>query len=276
MLEIDRLPHVALVSMASHGRAVREAERELAAMGSSVLAAALEGATAVYEWQHYPRDDVYDPATHAQYFYHAHPASERQGVGRDTREHGHFHIFLRGRGMPPGVRPLVMPELAIADNPAAPKAPLMPSAPQHSEGNDADPWSHLVGIAMDRNAAPLRFFTTNRWVTGETWYPATDVAAMLDRFALGPVPPSPLLNRWVAGMLGLYRPLLVALITARDAKVMEWRRRRRAKVHVLADRRLEVISTREIDLQRQIDAVDAALRRRDSSILGGAATVAHS
>src|SRR5579862_2253118 len=259
MVELDRLSHHVLVAMARHGRAMLEAEQELAAAGSSVLIAALDGADAVYEWQHYPRDDVYDPQSHAQYFYHAHPPSERMGVGRDAREHGHFHTFLRGRGMPPGVRPLVMPELAIADNPAAPKAPLMPSAPQHNEGEDADPWSHLVAIAMDSGGKPLRFFTTNRWVTGETWYPASDVAAMLDRFTIGAIAPSPPLNRWIAGMLGLYKPLLAELIAGRDTKVMDWRRRRRAKVHVLEDRRLEVISTLEIDLPRLLDAVEAAL-----------------
>lgn len=247
--------------MQAYGREVLECQREFAAAGSSVLEAALEGAATVYEWQHYPHDDVYDPATHAQYFYHAHPASERQGVGRDAREHGHFHTFLRARGMPPGVRPMVMPELAIADNPAAPKAPLMPSAPQNATGEDADPWSHLVAIAMDATAKPLRFFTTNRWATGETWYPAQDVAAMLDRFVLGPIPPSPLLNRWITAMLGFYKPQLADLVAARDARVMDWRRRRRAKVHVFDDRRLEVTSTLDIDLERQVDLVAAALRR---------------
>ena len=263
MVDFNRLSRAVLQAMAEHGRTVLAAERDLAAAGSSVLGAALEGATTLYEWQHYPRDDVYDPQSHAQYFYHAHPASERQGVGRDAREHGHFHTFLRGRGMPPGVRPMVMPELAIADNPAAPHAPLMPSAPQNSEGENADPWCHLVAVAMDATAKPLRFFTTNRWVTGEIWYPAPDIAAMLDRFVIGAVPPAPLLNRWIVGMLGLYKPQLAALIAARDAKVMDWRRRRRAKVHVLDDRRLEVLTTLEIDLERQMKAIAAALARMD-------------
>ena len=261
MVEFDRLSRAQLEAMAAHGREVLACQGELAAAGSSLLGAVLEGATAVYEWQHYPHDDVYDPVTHAQYFYHAHPASERQGVGRDPREHGHFHTFLRGRGMPQGVRPMMMPELAIADNPAAPKAPLMPSAPQNAAGEDADPWSHLCAIAMDASARPLRFFTTNRLVTGETWYPAGDVAAMLECFAIGPVPPSPVLNRWITGMLGLYRPFLADLVARRDAAVMDWRRRRRAKVHVFDDRRLEVTSTLDIDLDRHIDGVAAALRR---------------
>ena len=251
--------------MAAQGRALRACQHEFEAAGSSVLSAVLGGASAVAEWQHYPEGDLHDPATHAQYFYHVHPPGERKSALRgasesDAREHGHFHTFLRARGMPPGVRPLVMPELAIADNPAAPKAPLFPSAPQSTAEEEGEPWSHLVAVALDGTGRPLRFFTTNRWVTGETWYPAVDVAAMLDRFVIGGEP-APLLSRWLATLLGLYRPLLAELLLARDAAVMDWRRRRRAKVHVFEDRRLEVTSQLAIDIEGQIALVDAALRR---------------
>lgn len=246
--------------MAESGRALIDCARAMAAAGTSPLGAALDGASPIYEWRHYPEGDVYDPQSHAQYFYHAHPAGERPPLeGGD--EHGHFHTFLRARGMPPGVSPLVMPEFAVANNPAAPKAPLVPSAPQTAEGEAADPWSHLVAIAMDASGAPLRFFTTNRWVTGETWYPAADVARMLDRFVPGAAGTTTLLDRWIAAMLGLYKPQLCELVAKRDAAVMDWRRRRRAKVHVLDDRRLEVTSVLAIDIEAQIGQIDAALRR---------------
>jgi len=266
MVDLARLSRAALETMEAQGRELLDGQRALAASGSSVLDAVLDGAQTVYEWQHYPSGDVYDPSSHAQYFYHAHPPGERKPPARGAAgdgqvEHGHFHTFLRARGMPPGVRPLVMPELAIADNPAAPKAPLEPSAPQNAEGEEADPWCHLVAIAMDAAGKPLRFFTTNRWVTGETWYPATDVAAMLDRFVIAPAPPAPQVNRWVTAMIGLYKPQLAELVAKRDAAVMDWRRRRRAKVHVFEDRRLEITSALEIDLERQIELVAATLRR---------------
>jgi hypothetical protein len=287
------LSRAALDAMASAGRALLECRRAMASSGTSPLAEALQGAAPIYEWRHYPGGDIYDAASHAQYFYHAHPPDERRAPD-GGQEHGHFHTFLRARGMPPGARPLVMPEFAVANNPAAPKAPLIPSAPETAAGEEADPWSHLVAvannpaapkaplipsapataagekadpwshlvaIAMDATGAPLRFFTTNRWVTGETWYPAADVVQMLDRFALGEGGPSPLLNRWIAALLGLYKPQLVELIGRRDAAVMDWRRRRRAKVHVLEDQRLEVTSVLPIDLDTQIAQIDAALRR---------------
>jgi hypothetical protein len=253
------LSRAALDAMAAAGRGLIECRQAMAATGTSPSAEALQGAAPVYEWRHYPAGDIHDPASHAQYFYHAHPPGERRAGG--GQEHGHFHTFLRARGMPQGVRPLVLPEFAVANNPAAPKVPLIPSAPQTASGAEADPWSHLVAVAMDATGAPLRFFTTNRWVTGETWYPAADVVRMLDRFAFGDGGPSPLLNRWIAALLGLYKPLLADLIARRDSAVMDWRRRRRAKVHVLEDQRLEVISVLPIDLDAQMAQVDAALRR---------------
>jgi hypothetical protein len=230
MSDLTRLSRAELERMAACGREALACQRLLGASGDSVVAEALRGAGPFYEWHHYPAQDVYDPATHAQFFYHAHPAGERPG------EHGHFHTFLRERGMPPGVRPLVLPELAIAD---APAAPAVPSAPQPNPGEDEDGWCHLVAIAMDAQGRAVRLFTTNRWVTGETWYTAADVAAMLDRFAVGG---EAALNRWITAVFGLFRP-------------------QRGKVHVFEDRRLEVTSSVEIDVEAQQLLVEAALRR---------------
>ena len=42
---------------------------------------------------------------------------------------------------------------------------------------------------------------------------------------------------------------------------MDWRRRRRAKVHVLEDQRLEITSALPIHLDAQIAQIEAALRR---------------
>jgi hypothetical protein len=151
-----------------------------------------------------------------------------------------------------------MPELAIAD---APSAPVAPPAPQPNQGADNDELSHLVAIAVSETGEPVRLFTTNRWVTGETWYAAADVAAMLDRFVIDLARPSWPLNRWLTAMFRLFRPQMVALVHARDAAVMSFRRRRRGKVHVFEDRRLEVPSTVEIDIDEQIHRVVLALKQ---------------
>ena len=214
MLDFTRLDRAELEAMAAAGAEILECGRVLARSGDTVLGEVLRGASGVSEWAHYPEGDVYDPLTHAQYFYHAHPPGQRM-----TGEHGHFHTFLRPRGMPPGVRPLMMPELAIADAPAAPAGPAVPPAPQPNQGVENDALSHLIAIAVDAEGVPLRLFTTNRWVTGETWYAAADTVAMLDRFVVDLARPSWPLNRWISALFRLFRPQMAALLHARDDAV---------------------------------------------------------
>lgn len=250
MVDFARLDRAMLEAMAFAGSELMECRRMLASGGDTPVGEALGGVPDTVEWAHYPVGDVYDPLSHAQYFFHLHPAAQRA-----AGEHGHFHAFLRPRGMPPGTRPLIMPELAIADAPAA------PPAPQPNQGADNDEFSHLAAIAMNAAGEPVRLFTTNRWVTGETWYAAADVAAMLDRFVIDLAQPSWLLNRWITALFALFRPQLIELVHARDRAVMSFRRRRRSKVHVFEDRRLEVTSTVDIDIDDQIRQVDLALRQ---------------
>lgn len=253
MRDLSRWGRAELEAMAAAGDEIRECCRVLAKSGDTVVSEALRGAAGFYVWNHYPPGDVYDAATHTQYFYHAHPESERT-----AREHGHFHTFLRPRGMPPGARPLMMPELAIADAPAAPAGPAVP---QPDQGADNDELSHLIAIAMDTDGEPIRLFTTNRWVTGEAWYAADDVVPMLDRFVIDLARPSWPLNRWITAMFRLFRPQMAELIGARDEAVMSWRRRHRGKVHVFEDRRLEIASAVDIDVAEHIRRVNLALRQ---------------
>ena len=67
-------------------------EAVLAKGGQSVLTETLRDAGTLSAWAHYPEGDVYDPATGAQWYYHAH------GPGEEGGEHGHFHCFVRPAG----------------------------------------------------------------------------------------------------------------------------------------------------------------------------------
>jgi hypothetical protein len=235
--EIERMTAAAAV--------IRDCRQELAARNRNLLGELTAGSAAVAEWRHYPEGDVYDPNSHSQYFFHAHP-----GGGAPSTEQGHFHTFLRAEGMPGQVTPLLLPELAVAGVPTVP-----PQAPPLKRGA-RDEVSHLIAIAIDFRGEPVRLFTTNRWVTGETWYRADDVIRMLDRFAITEQAPSWLLNRWIGAMIQLYRPQIAALLRARDRTVMSWRRRRRA--HVFEDTRLEVTSNHDIDLDAQFAFLERA------------------
>jgi hypothetical protein len=200
----------------------------------------------IAEWQHYPDGDVYDAASHAQYFYHRHAAAECAADG--TAEHGHFHLFLRAEGMPRSATPLLLPEAAIANLPTPPQA-----AP--SKRGAHDEVSHLLAIAIDRSGEAVRLFTTNRWVTGETWYRAEDVIRMLDCFSLDSAEPAGVVNRWLAAIVRLYQPEIAMLLRKRDEAVMDPLRRRR-KIDVFEDPKLEITSSLSIDLDARLAAVD--------------------
>jgi hypothetical protein len=226
---------------------IRECRRLLDARGSTLVREAAGTAGKTGDWQHYPDGDVYDPLSHAQYFYHCHPADER-AAAEDAREHGHFHLFLRAEGMPRGVTPLLLPEAAIANLPTPPQA-----AP--SKRGIRDEVSHIVAIALDHSGDATRLFTTNRWVTGETWYRADDIIRMLDRFSLDAAEPASLVNRWLAAIVRLYQPEIAMLLRKRDEAVMDPRRRRR-RVDVFEDPKIEITSSLAIDVEARLAAVD--------------------
>jgi hypothetical protein len=262
---------------------LRECREALAARGSTVIgeATGIREATVLCEatgkgaadidagivagivdWRHYPEGEVCDPASHAQYFYHRHPGrhpgparvrpAEKPGAKPAEKpgakiEHGHFHLFLRGEGVPAGITPLLLPELAVANAPAPRQ-----SAPLKRGGSDEV--CHLVALAVDRCGDPIRLFTTNRWVTGETWYRADDVILMLDRFRVAGNHPSALLNRWIGALVHLFQPEIAALLRERDKAILEQRWRRRG--NVLEDLRLEITSSLDVDLDVRLAAVE--------------------
>ena len=225
---------------------LRECKDLLAARGSTILDQAIEGTVDIDAWRRFPEGEVYDPATHAQYFYHCH-AAPAPGKPAERDEHGHFHLFLRAEGVPPGITPLLLPELAIANAPLPPQ-----SAPLKRGGRDEV--VHLVAIAIDGRGEPMRLFTTNRWVTGETWYRADDVIRMLDRFQVTGAGPSAVLDRWLGAMVGLFKPEITVLLRNRDKTVADWRWRRRT--NVFEDPRLEITSSFDIDLDARLEAVE--------------------
>lgn len=124
----------------------------------------------------------------------------------DDVEHGHFHLFRRGAG--PGR------------------------------------YTHLAALSLDTGGQPLRWFTTNRWVTGERWRQAAQLLPALKAFRLrthGRMAP---VATWLGAMVALFADELAALIRARDAALaprLEGRTRREAD-GVFEDRSLDVLS----------------------------------
>lgn len=190
--------------------------RQLRKGGQNVVGEILRGQGTFYEMDHYPEGDVYDEESHSQYYYHSHREA-LEGLGQ---EHGHFHTFLRAEGMPGHCRPV----------------PLGPGAMDWPEGDEA--LSHLIAIAMDKRGYPVGLFATNRWVTGDCWYPAEQVIQMLDVFRIDHSFPNLVVNHWLSAMVRLYRPHIESLLYHRDKVVESWQQN--GPSDVLEDRTLEV------------------------------------
>ena len=213
-----------LAAMAAAGETVAGIEASMRALGTNPRDLLLGGAEPE-DFRHYPAGDVYDFASHSQYYMHGH----REG------EYGHLHLFLRPKGMPAGMRP----EVAV--------------------GGDDSP-CHLIAIGLGHNGFATELFTTNRWVTGESWYAADDVAAMLPRLHFEGNSPGHRVGRWAAALVALYRPLIVSLIRRRDQSVAEWAAAHGGKA--LDDDRLEITSRAAIDVHLWRQALDQELERQ--------------
>ncbi len=220
-----------LQSMQRAGQEVIECYRVLGKANANTVGELLRWQGEFVEWSHYPEGDVFDGGTFSQYYYHAHRG--------DWPEHGHFHIFMRQGGMPQGLDPV--PNEGDSEWPS---------------GNDSI--CHLVAISMDEFGYPTRLFTTNRWVTGETWYDANDAIVMLKNFLIDHTSPSWATNRWISAMAKLYRPQIEDLLLKRDETLKGWRHDH-PKSDVFEDRNLEVTSHLEISVDDQIEAIRQAL-----------------
>ncbi len=234
--EMDGFGRRELEAMAAAGARVLECQRALATAGTSVVGEVLSGRDGFFEWDHFPAGDVYDWKTHAQYYYHSHPPENRGDLFDD--EHGHFHTFLRRRGMPEGIRPLPLDDF---------RAPADPD----------DLLTHFIAISMDRTSAAIRLFTTNRWVTGENWYAAEDVIAMLPLFGVEHDRPNRHVNDWISNLVALFRPDIEKLLRRRD-EVIAARADRFPRINVYEDRALELTSSMDVSVERRL--AELALR----------------
>lgn len=230
--EFAKLSGDELDRMAKAGEVLKENLHLLKKSGHNPVGRCLENQGVFYEDAHYPKGDVYDKESHAQYYYHAHRP--------ESGEHGHFHTFVRSRGMPAGMKPV----------------PYSGDGPR-PKGKDAI--SHLVAISMDKPGMPIGMFTTNRWVTGESFYAADDAIRLIDRFSIEQSYPCLATNRTLTSLLQLFKPQIKALLIRRDETIQDWEANH-PNDDVYEDRSLEITSIVDIRIDRQIGAINRAKR----------------
>ena len=235
---IDRVPRRELELMHDAAAQVLHCQSALAAEGRSVVSEVLSGSDSFEEWGHYPAGDIYDATTGAQYYYHAHAAGERE-----EGEHGHFHLFVR----PPTAGLMLEPDGRFA------------SAGVCGQNG---PIAHLIAVSTDAYGRPFRLFTTNRWVTDETWYSAGDIVQLIDHFRISRSQPSVNLNIWLGALVRLFKPLIEHLLLERDRVIeshLAARDLTRKHEDLLEDRSLQNLSEARIDILEQIQEIERAL-----------------
>ncbi len=231
---LARLTDAQLIAVRDAGDEVLTCLGAIGRASTNPIARILKHAGQFYENAHYPDGDVFDQISGSQYYYHAH----RSGTG----EHGHFHTFVRARGLPEGITP----------------APYAGATPPPS-GDDAI--CHLIAVSMNATGLPVGLFTTNRWVTAESYFSASDTIRTLERFSIDHADPCWATNRFLTALLRLFRPQIEDLIRQRDDTIAGWQSDH-PETDVFEDRALEVTSEMSIDIDEQIAAADALLLQR--------------
>lgn len=204
--------------MLGAGAEILECTKALERGGLNLVSEVLRGQGAFVQYEHYPRDDVYDCRSRSQYYYHAHRAGE----------HGHFHTFLRLEPEPRGK-----------------------NGPPDAQGSDVGAAVHLVAISMDGYGRPIGLFATNHWVCGGAWLPAGGVIGLLPRFRIDHAYPSWPVNRWIGAMMALFRPHIESLLVQRDGVIEAWARAHPEK-NALEDRDLEVTGYLPISVEETL------------------------
>lgn len=131
------------------------------------------------------------------------------------REHGHFHLF----------------------------------------STEGKAYTHLMALAIDARGLPLRMFTTNRWVTGETWRPHAEVFRLLQDFQVQTSGATALVDRWLTALMKLFIDPARQVLLQRDLRLQALLDRGRNVQRALEDRRIHVLSQARLSLLAQIEAV---------------------
>jgi hypothetical protein len=220
---LDDIPPAQRDAMEEAAIAIVEIAEELAEKNKNIVSLLVGENNPFTEWRHYPKGDIFDKKSHAQYYYHSHFGG--------WEEHGHFHTFTRAGGIPQDCAPFDHPE-----------SKNWPSG--------KDTIAHLIAISMDHYGRSTHLFTTNRWVTKETFFDATAAIELLDRFSLSNVKSPAPTDKWISAMLVLFRPQIERLLKKRDEVIAD---ALKSNVTAFEDKELEITSICPASIEGQMD-----------------------
>jgi hypothetical protein len=248
-LDLKQVNRKRLSLMAVAGCAVMNWHDILHRSGDTVISYLMADTRLPSVWDHIPVDDVIDPTSGSQFFFHRHDAqSDQKHTRHATSEIGHFHCFQQLNAPADGMIRLGSTTPAFGHHLSV-----------GNGGPDGKNIAHLVAIGIDAFGLPNRIFTTNRWVTGESWCLASELIPLIDRFSINHGQPNFIVNQWVTEMIRLFQPQITGLLQARDAMLTHHANGQLSSA--LNDHNIEVTSELPISIPAQLAAIATALEK---------------
>ena len=184
--------------------------------GLSMAQVALAGSGDFVQFRHYPKNDLVDPDSGYEMYYHSHPLDE-SGKSKNL-EHGHFHLFQRDLDQP-------------------------------------NKFTHLIAISLDQQGLPIKLFTTNQWVTGETIKEVKKIRPLLGGFQINAKGRMAPLARWVSGLVHIFHDEAIDLLKVRDQKMQKLAGSGKNKERFLEDRKHHVLSEVRVNLINKLESL---------------------
>jgi hypothetical protein len=111
---------------------------------------------------------------------------------------------------------------------------------------------HLIGIALNQTGLPVRLFTTNQWVTGETLVKAEIVLVELQAFEMAIKGRMGPMARWISALTKLFYIDMEALVLQRDQVIHRLESDLGSLEIALNEKSHHVLTERKIDLVERL------------------------
>ena len=111
---------------------------------------------------------------------------------------------------------------------------------------------HLIGIALNQTGLPVRLFTTNQWVTGETLVKAEIVLVELQAFEMAIKGRMGPMARWISSLTKLFYIDMEALVLQRDQVIHRLESDLGSLELALKEKSHHVLTERKIDLVERL------------------------
>jgi hypothetical protein len=121
---------------------------------------------------------------------------------------------------------------------------------------------HLAALSLDPQGRPMRWFTTNRWVTGEVWPAPHDLGDLVRCFAVRTKGKMAPVAAWLQAMFALYRDDIVRLLEEREQRLSALTAQQRQALG--EDRGTHVLDSSPIHLQQRVAQILEPMTGDDS------------